>query len=178
MEDRREMAKVFLADGLEKAYLTGFLRVEDIVAKILAIPGEGLKPSFVAGLKRLVGLHGFAKIVGPFYAGWHGSVEDNLTLFEAATKDFKLFVDELFKRIPHDETVTAFEEFLHTEDSDGHPVTWSNLVNAFPYRELDACVTESRAEATKAATEEADAPEAEVVEEELEVVEPTAGKPT
>lgn len=170
-EDKREKAKVLLAANLERAYLMEFLYIEDVVASISVASDKTPKSSFVAGLKRLIALHDFARIIGPLYAHWQGKKEDNLALFEAATKDFDLFVVILFKHISFDDTVTAFGELLHAEGSDGHPVTWDNLVHAFPYRDLDACLTKSMARAAKAAEEEAicEAPEAEVVEEVMEI---------
>lgn len=179
MADKRENARSLLAADLEHGHLTGFLTFRHIAAKILT-DDKDLKPSFVAGLKYLVGLHGFAKIVGPFYGHILAGKGLNLELFEAAIKGFQPFLEILFKHISHDhdEVATTLEELVSPEDSARRVVTWDNLVHAFPYRELDTCVTESRAEATRAATEETDAPEAEVVEEVMEVEPSADGKPT
>jgi len=174
-DDGRERAKVLLAEDMERAYLTGFLTVEDIVNAIFPIPdgptkGEA-KPSFATGLERLVALHDFKKIFWPFYLNWSHEEGDDLTLYEAALKGFYPFVAEMSKMLRREGIVRAFRELLHTRDDDGHHVMWGNLVTAFPYRELRACVNlaRQRADEVMADAPEAMVVEAEDIEEEVEV---------
>ncbi len=180
-EKKRADAKSLLAEDLKHGYETGFLSFGNIVVQTKGSAVAGLKSSFIAGLRFLIGLHGFTKIIGPFYVRWRGKREDNLALFEQALLNFQPFVETLFGHVSHDEVAAALEELVAPEDSLRRVVTWDNLAHAFPYRDLAACVRESRKRADEAAD---DAPEAEVMEaedlidEEVTAEPPADGEPT
>lgn len=175
MADEKKMAdaKSLLAEDLQHGHETGFLSFGDIVVQIKGSTVADPKSSFVAGLKYLVGLHGFAKIIGPFYARWRGEKKDNLALFEQALLSFQPFVETLFGHVSHDEVAAALEELVAPEDSLRRGVTWDTLAHAFPYRDLAACVRESRKHADDAAAEDG----AEVVEAE-KVIDADTGEPS
>lgn len=158
MADKQEKARVLLAAGLEQAYLTGFLTLQDIVNRI--------KTNLVAGLVMLTKLHG-GKVIGPFYARWKGEPQDNVPLFLEAFIGPARFFEAMLKGISENDIPNVFEELI-----EGRVITWDNLVASFPYPHLMACLRESQDRALKAIPTEA---EGEIVEEVMEV-EPSDSK--
>lgn len=154
-DERREKARVLLAANLEQAYLTGFLTFQDIVTHV--------KDYLTPGLVALTKLHQ-GNAIWPFYARWRGDKRGNITLFMQAFIGPQRFFDELLGGINEGDLPKILEEMI-----DGKVITWDNLVSAFPYPKLLACMREGlqRAESAVPPVEE------EVVEEEVMEVGPS-----
>ncbi len=158
-QDKQEKAKVLLAANLEQAYLTEFLTFQDIANRV--------KTNLVAGLVALTKLHG-GKVIGPFYARWRGEKQDNVHLFLEAFVGPARFFEAMLEKIEKGDLPKIFEEMIENK-----VISWDNLVAAFPYPHLMACLRESQERALKAipATEETD-----IVDEEVMEVEPAGGR--
>jgi hypothetical protein len=154
-DDREEKARVLLAINLEHAHAQGFLSLEDVL--------EHVKKSLIAGLVKLTTLHG-GKIVGAFHAHWRGKKDDNVSLFLAAFVGKEPFYEVMLEKVDEDTIPKIFEDLIESG-----AITWDNLVAAFPYRSLLACVREGleRAEDAVPKEDEVAAP-AEVAEEDVE----------
>jgi len=142
-DEREEKAKLLLASNLEHAYVTGFITFQDIVARI-----KDIKDSLITGLMFLTKLHS-EKIISAFYARWQGAKEDNVTIFLKALVGMRPFYEEMFKKINDDDIPKVFEELVESRI-----ITWDNLVTAFPYRALMACLRKGLQRAEEAVPQE------------------------
>lgn len=159
--DRKEKARVFLAESLERAYLLGFLTFRDVVRHI----GSNLVP----GLVNLVRLHG-EKALGPFYARWRGEKKDNIPLFLQALVGHQPFLAAMLENINGDDVPEILGELIETSH-----ITWLNLVTVFP---LWGCLERGVEDAKQ--TDRPAAGAAAVIEEDvlMEVVAADADEPT
>lgn len=156
MADEKEgKARILLASNLEHAYVTGFLTFEDVV--------DHIKKSLISGLVALTKLHG-EKIIAAFYIHWRGKRENNVPLFMKAFVGMLPFYEAMLREVDKGAVPKIFEELI-----ENHVISWDNLVAAFPYRSLLACLREAEQRAAEAVPQDdAAAPaEGEVAEEDM-----------
>lgn len=162
--DRAEQARVLLADRLRKLQAAGFLDFDDVVRHV------DLVDLLPRGLAKLATLVGFDKIAGAFYDNMERRDERVivLRLWEVALRgNVPLLFEQLINLTPTDKRPGIFQRWIADECF----VTWEQLTLAFPYRVLRACAAEGDKRADDAAVE----PATEVVEEEVEVINPGEG---
>ncbi len=160
-DDKREKAKVLLADRLRTLQAAEFLDFEDIVRHLQG--GDSLARTIV-NLAKVVG---FDSVYGDLYA--RAVFKDNgkgiVQTWKKALLNEVSLVEELLRNIPNDEIPLLFKFWL-TETRER--ATWEQLVNATPYAILRACASEGDKRADEAAAD------AEVVDEEvMEIGEPS-----
>jgi len=161
--ERLEKSKLVLADRLKTLQAADFVTFEDIVRHV--------KEYLAHGLTMLAKLVGFDQIAGDLFDEMQGKTDKAtvLDIWKNALLDEETFFAGLVQNIPGDRLPHLFKFWLvQTKER----ATWEQLVNAFPYSALRDCAREG----DKRADEAADAPEAEVVEEVVDV-EPTDAEP-
>lgn len=164
MNEKEGKARLLLAANLEHAYITGFFTFENLVSHI----GKALVP----GLVTLTKLHG-RNIISTFYQHWKGTKEDNVLLFEKAFVGMSPFYEVMLQKIDQDKVPEVLEHLIESR-----VITWDNIVAAFPYRSLLACLRESLQRAEEAvlpADTNKTTEEEEEEEEEVEISHPGEG---
>lgn len=179
-----------LATTLEHFVAQGVLTLLIIVRRI--------KLSRASGLAHIAALHTFEKIVGDLLEIWPGEKKDTLVLMHLAKLGGveggdKLIVEELLKRISDEDLAKLFERWMSTDLEVTHRLTFEQFAHAFSPAELSACVRHGLTmvgilppEASQTAEDAVsdappagtDAPEATVIEEDVDDEPPTTDKPT
>ena len=165
MDDRREKAKLVLAERLRTLQAAGFLDFEDVVRHLEV---SGFIGHCVTKLAKAIG---FDKIYGDLYEQIQTSKDAMLDVWKQALLNETAFAEALLSHIPRVKWSDIFEPWLTKPER----ATWEQLVNASPYAVLRARAAEGDKRADEAM---ADAPEATVVEEEVvEEIEPSDSRP-
>jgi hypothetical protein len=160
--DKAEKGKLVLAVRLRTLHAAGFLEVEDVV------PHLHRGKSLVSCIVKLAAIVGFDKIYGDLFdrLADKGQKKLTLTAWKKALLGETALVEELLGNIREDDLPLLFKFWLVESPE---RATWEQLVNTSPYSVLRAWAAEGDQRADEAAAE------AEVVEEEVEVINPNDG---